>query len=357
MEHGEWPGADGYPVILNTRPGRNRGRLATDYPHQRQTVYYQDGNGLLVPAGAAIGGGLHRSHSAAARRPAQIVINNSQYEDRSVSRSPHGHSHNRRSSHGRHYNDDSEDEYHDRAFSPHRRRRPSRSHESRSHESRSPSPYYDFELDKKMKKLEELEEKEKEDIAREKYEEELLLKEAKKAKKKKEEEELKQKAIEEYHLQQLEEKAKKDKEKKEADEEFRERVKKTFGQAGYDEESIEKILKKGEKGEKGEKGKEHGKGKEIKIKDLTRPTYIKVHRKHVSPETLDEYNLPWEWDERDSNYIVIKQWIPEQDQIVLFDHTKKLRERKLITDSTVELKRERDTLLLRAASVGNDDDA
>ena len=142
-----------------------------------------------------------------------------------------------------------------------------------------------------MKKLEELEEKEKEDIAREKYEEELLLKEAKKAKKKKEEEELKKQAIEEYHIKQLEEKAQKDKEKKEADEEFRERVKKTFGQAGYDEESIEKILKKGEK------GKEHGKGKEIKIKDLTRPTYIKVHRKHVSPETLDEYNLPWEWDE------------------------------------------------------------
>ena len=96
---------------------------------------------------------------------------------------------------------------------------------------------------------------------------------------------------EEYQIKQLEEKAKKEKEKKEADEEFRERVKKTFGQAGYTEESIEKILKKGEK------GKGHGHGKEIKIKDLTRPTYIIVHRKHVSPETLDEYNLPWEWDE------------------------------------------------------------
>lgn len=74
------------------------------------------------------------------------------------------------------------------------------------------------------------------------------------------------------------------------DEEFRERVKKTFGQAGYDEESIEKILKKGGK------GKGHGHGKEIKIK-VTRPTYIKVHREHISPETLDEYSLPWELDE------------------------------------------------------------
>ena len=146
-----------------------------------------------------------------------------------------------------------------------------------------------------MKKLEELEEKEKEDQAREKYEEERIVKEAKKAKEKakreKEEKELKEKAIEDYNRKQKEEKEKKDKEKKEADEEFKKRVRRTFGDAGYDEESIERILKKGDK------GKEHGHSNEIKIRDLTRPTYIKVHRKHVSPETLDEYHLPWEWDE------------------------------------------------------------
>ncbi|KAM0794610.1 hypothetical protein BDR22DRAFT_682712 [Usnea florida] len=325
MEHGEWPGNDAVPVILNTRPGRNRGRLGSDHPPHRQTVYYQDANGLLVPASATIGGGLSRSHSAAAaaRRPSQIVINNSQYEDHSVSRSPH----RRRSSHGHEYHYvDSEDEYHVRAYSPHRRRRRS---------SRSSSPYYDYELEKKMKKLEELEEKEKEDEARERYQEELLLEEARKAKKKKEEDELKKKAIEEYHIKEFEEKAKKEKEKKEADEAFRMRVKKTFGEAGYDTESIEKILKREEKGKS---------MKDLKVRDLTRPTYIKVHQKHVSPETLDEYNLPWEWDPRDTNYIIIKQWIPEGDQLILFEHTKKLKEKKLITD--VSLVREKDNLLL-----------
>lgn len=30
---------------------------------------------------------------------------------------------------------------------------------------------------------------------------------------------------------------------------------------------------------------------------LSRPTYIKVHRKHIDPITLDAYRLPWEWDE------------------------------------------------------------
>ena len=36
--------------------------------------------------------------------------------------------------------------------------------------------------------------------------------------------------------------------------------------------------------------------KNSRIPDLRRPTYLKVHRKHLSPVTLDEYELPWEWD-------------------------------------------------------------
>jgi hypothetical protein len=30
--------------------------------------------------------------------------------------------------------------------------------------------------------------------------------------------------------------------------------------------------------------------------DLSRPTYIKVNRKYLLPDTLDHYKLPWEWD-------------------------------------------------------------
>ena len=33
-----------------------------------------------------------------------------------------------------------------------------------------------------------------------------------------------------------------------------------------------------------------------KVVNLSRPTYIKVHRKYLSPDTLDAYQLPWEWD-------------------------------------------------------------
>ena len=124
------------------------------------------------------------------------TLSHAQYEDRSPSRSPRGQSNNRRGSQGHHY-DDSENEHHEAAYGPHHRRRL-----SKTHESRSTSPYYDYELEKKMKRLtaEELEEKETEDIAREKFEEARLLEEAKRAKKKKEVEELKKKWMEDFKL-------------------------------------------------------------------------------------------------------------------------------------------------------------
>ncbi len=201
------PGADGSSDVIIPRPGRDRWG-------QRQISYYQDRS---RSAGAA---------AAGARRPAPIEISNVQHRDPTI-----------------HHNLGDQ-----------------------SRGSRSPSQYYDYELERKMKKLEELEEKEMEDVAREKFEEEQLLR-----------------------------KVKKDKAKQEA---VKARVKKTLVEAGYDEERIEKVLMKGEEGEK--HGNERGK---TKIADLTRPTYIKVHRKHVSPETLDEFNLPWEWNEVNNAFL------------------------------------------------------
>lgn len=51
----------------------------------------------------------------------------------------------------------------------------------------------------------------------------------------------------------------------------------------------------------------------------------------------------------DADYIIIKQWIPEPDQEILFEHTRKLRERstKMITyDVKTELRKKNDTLQL-----------
>lgn len=140
-----------------------------------------------------------------------------------------------------------------------------------------------------MRKLEELERKEEEEEQRRRFKEQQLLEDAKRAERKKEEEALKKQAVEEHHVKMLEKQEKERKEKEAADKAFRERVKETFGAAGYSDDSIEKILE----GKKAKKGDKH----EKKIMDLTRPTYIKVHRKYLSPETLDVYHLPWEWDD------------------------------------------------------------
>lgn len=50
--------------------------------------------------------------------------------------------------------------------------------------------------------------------------------------------------------------------------------------------------------------------------------------------------------QHDTSYIIIKRWISEDDQEILFEHSRKIREGKLLTNTTVELKKERDQLLL-----------
>ena len=43
---------------------------------------------------------------------------------------------------------------------------------------------------------------------------------------------------------------------------------------------------------------------------LARPTYIKVARWHVYPETLDEYNLPWTWDDVSTVFLYSSKSVP-----------------------------------------------
>lgn len=318
-----WSGEEvvgGIPVVLSSRPARNRPRQYSEHGH-REIVYVQDTRRLLDPA-ATFGAGLQRSRSAAGHgrhSPTQIFINNSQRDDHSPVRNPR-----RRSQHVYYYDEDSWDEE-DRTHR-HGTRRHGRSH-SRRRKSQTPSPVRDAEierqvdLEQRLKKLDLFEQKEKEEEQRRKYKQEQIIKAAKEAEEKqreeemkkraveeynfkykqeqalkaekaaaekKKEEELKKKGVEEWNLKQAEKAAKEKKDKEEADKAFRERAKTTLAAAGYSDESIERILAKEAKGEKeGQK----------KIMDLTRPTYIKVHRKHLSPDTLDAYSLPWEWDE------------------------------------------------------------
>ena len=264
------------PVILNSnRPGRNRGRLNSEHAN-RQTVYMQDHYGMLSPTGPVPRHGRSSSVSGPFAPPGQVIVNNEMWQETSPQRG-----HHRRNSHGHdhHYSDD--EDWDDRR----RQRR-----YSHSRDSRSPSPYYDSQTEERLRKLKKLEKKEEEEAAQERWEEEQILKAARKEKKKKEEEEMKKRAVKEYELKKLEDEAKAKKKKEEEDEAFRKKAIETFAAAGYSKKSVVGILEAAEKGKKAK-----GSGKEIM--DLTRPTYIKVNKKHLSPETLNEYNLPWEWDD------------------------------------------------------------
>jgi hypothetical protein len=59
--------------------------------------------------------------------------------------------------------------------------------------------------------------------------------------------------------------------------------------------------------------------------------------KYLLPDTLNAYNLPWDWDELDGNYIIIKTYISKELQEELFAHTRRLREPrepKLLTETS-----------------------
>lgn len=85
-------------------------------------------------------------------------------------------------------------------------------------------------------------------------------------------------------------------------------------------------------------------------------TCRQVHRKHLLPDTLIAYHLPWDWDEVsylplpsssidntiltsqfDGNYIIIKQWISEDFQEELFAHTRRIRDGRLVSENSHNL--------------------
>ncbi|KAJ5168298.1 uncharacterized protein N7482_003892 [Penicillium canariense] len=178
-------------------------------------------------------------------------------------------------------------------------------------------------------KLKEIVRQKEEEEERDKLKREILEEERRKA-----ELAMKAAAVEEWKLEQERIKQKQKDEALKRDKEFRERLRLDLG---YTEEEIEQMLTKKKKAEEKKKDEEEHHHHETTEKT----TWIKVHRKHLLPETLLAYNLPWDWDERDTNYIIIKRWVTEDFQEELFAHTRRLREGKLVaqtSSSTTELR-------------------
>ncbi|KAJ9662598.1 hypothetical protein H2198_001270 [Neophaeococcomyces mojaviensis] len=169
-------------------------------------------------------------------------------------------------------------------------------------------------------------------IAKEKAEAErkrILLEEEERKKKEKEEAEALRKRI----LAEEEERVKKEKAKKKKEEdEFQARMREKFLRAGYSTDYIDDIME--EKKQLVRSSSQRNKENRLAI-DIRRPTYIRVQVRDLLPETLDYYQIPWEYDRSDREYIIIKEYISHEFQQELFRHTEKIykrRETKLITD-------------------------
>lgn len=177
----------------------------------------------------------------------------------------------------------------------------------------------------------------------------ILEEKLREEKEKKERDELRKRILAEEEERIAKEKAKKKKE----EDEFQQKVKERFMRAGkqdpccrhcryanllsgYSPEYIEDILDSKRKAL--ERRHSHNTANKLAV-DISRPTYIRVKIEHLYPETLDRYNLPWDYDPTDKKYVLIKEYISHELQQELFEHTRLIklkRERYLIDNGRRE---------------------
>ncbi|KAH0556804.1 hypothetical protein GP486_005403 [Trichoglossum hirsutum] len=138
---------------------------------------------------------------------------------------------------------------------------------------------------------------------------ELLLKQAKEAEERRKEEqkqkEIKEKAIEEFKRKEAEKLAKEKVEKEAKEREYQDRYRKDLEKLGFSNRDVSLVVKR-----------------EV---DLSKTTYTKMARRHISIETLRTYNVDWKFD-HDPEYVIIKRWVPEHEQEVFWEHTRHVRE-------------------------------
>lgn len=85
-----------------------------------------------------------------------------------------------------------------------------------------------------------------------------------------------------------------------------------------EDEMVVKVIEDGE-----------GERTDSRVNFDSRPTWVKSHIRYLVPETLDYYGLPWGYDPKDEDYILIKENVPRDLQEELFLHTKRFKREHL----------------------------
>jgi hypothetical protein len=57
------------------------------------------------------------------------------------------------------------------------------------------------------------------------------------------------------------------------------------------------------------------------------PTYMRINRAHILPESIAHYGLPWEFDPKDTDFILIKKELSQAETDTLFEHTRLLKQK------------------------------
>ncbi|KAI0012877.1 hypothetical protein F4779DRAFT_504900 [Xylariaceae sp. FL0662B] len=125
-------------------------------------------------------------------------------------------------------------------------------------------------------------------------------------------------AVERYRREEAERKLKQQQDAEAREREYKAKMQEHLLKSGLGEKEINAIIK----GKKIEKKEE-----EEAVEERPRPTYTRMARKHLSIETLRVYNIDYQIDP-DPDYVLIKRWVSEPEQDMLWRHTKIIREKR-----------------------------
>ncbi|KAK1769899.1 hypothetical protein QBC33DRAFT_304345 [Phialemonium atrogriseum] len=200
--------------------------------------------------------------------------------------------------------------------------------QSRERDERRMDKQYreDAELQRAKRELDEIKRREKLEEEEKRIRKELELKKLEEERREAEEKERREKeakeAVARYKAEEAERLVKEKRERELAEKEYQRRMQEDLIRAGVDEKDIEAILKKEKIKREDEKKKEDD--RRHADQQLARPTYTRMSLRHLDVETLVYYNIEFDYD-HEPGYVLIKRWVPEWEQDMLWEHTRKIR--------------------------------
>ncbi|TKA28695.1 hypothetical protein B0A50_03022 [Salinomyces thailandicus] len=139
-------------------------------------------------------------------------------------------------------------------------------------------------------------------------------------------------------LRRQKEKEEQEKAQKKAEKDkFEAEMRRRLAQQGYAENQIDVMVDE-EKAKKWQEERSRSRRRQtttaLQVWEDTRPpVYAKVHRDYLSIDTLIYYDVPYEFDRNDPNFIIILREMDKYETEVLFEHTKRLRSGRLLLEA------------------------